>query len=169
MKTTSRRRTAARRAVAAAGAAGLLAIPAIAGAHAAPRAHAAGATTVETVKLSSIGHVLAASNGHVLYMFNKDKKGKSTCTGSCTKVWKPYKASGSVIAKSGSGLNAHLLGTIKSTHQVTYNGKPLYTYTKDKKAGQSNGQALQSFGGDWYLIGTKGKAITCQPGVQCTY
>jgi predicted lipoprotein with Yx(FWY)xxD motif len=162
-----------RRAVIALAAAALLAVPALAAAHAAPRAHAAGATTVETVKATSLGSVLAASNGHVLYLFDKDTKDHSKCAGACAKVWKPYLATtGSVTAKSGSGLNSKLLGVISITggnKQVVYNGHPLYTYVKDTKSGQTNGQGLTQFGGDWYLVGPKGKPIKCQPGLHCTY
>jgi predicted lipoprotein with Yx(FWY)xxD motif len=161
-----------RRTAIALAAAALLALPALATAHAAPRAHAASATTLETIKAKSLGPVLAASNGHVLYLFDKDTKDHSKCSGACAKVWKPYLADSGVNAKSGSGLNSKLLGVISiagGQKQVVYNGHPLYQYVKDTKSGQLNGQGITQFGGDWYVVGPKGKPIECQPGLICQY
>ncbi|HWF54369.1 MAG TPA: hypothetical protein VG223_07080 [Solirubrobacteraceae bacterium] len=146
-------------------------VPAIAAGHVVP-AHSAAATVVQTDTLKGYGKVVAASNGHVLYLSDSDPKNRSRCSAACQKVWKPYLAPGGVTAKARSGLNAKLLGTIKLTGgrvQATYNGHPLYEYAKDRRAGQMNGQALYQFGGDWYLVGPKGKAITCQPGLICGY
>jgi predicted lipoprotein with Yx(FWY)xxD motif len=160
------------RALLAAAAMGLLAIPALAAARVSTRAHVASATVVETVTAGTLGKVVAASNGHVLYLFDKDKKDKSLCSGACAKVWKPYLASGGVTAKAGSGLNSKLLGVIKISggqSQVVYNGHPLYEYVKDKKSAQTNGQGISQYGGDWYVVGPKGKAIQCQPGLICQY
>jgi hypothetical protein len=45
-----------------------------------------------------------------------------------------------------------MLGTLTRSDgsvQVTYNGWPLYTYTKDMAAGDTNGQAFKSL---WYAV-----------------
>jgi predicted lipoprotein with Yx(FWY)xxD motif len=153
--------------------AGVAAVPAAALAHVAPhRAHAAGTTLLETHTVSTYGPVLAASNGHTLYMFDRDKPNRSSCSGACARTWVPYTSSGKPAIKSGSGLNARLLGTIRISGghlQVTYNRHPLYEYSRDRKAGASAGQAKSQFGGDWYMVGPKGKPITCQPGLICGY
>jgi predicted lipoprotein with Yx(FWY)xxD motif len=172
MNSHRRTTTFLRRTLLALAAAGLLTVPALAAARVSTRAHVASATVVETVTAGTLGKVLAASNGHVLYLFDKDKKNKSSCSGACAKVWKPYLADGGVTAKAGSGLNAKLLGVIKISggqSQAVYNGHPLYEYVKDKKAAQTNGQGISQFGGDWYVVGPKGKVIQCQPGLVCTY
>jgi len=43
---------------------------------------------------------------------------------------------------------------------ITYAGWPLYTYEADSAAGQDNGQATESSGGQWYVIAPSGKVIT---------
>ena len=41
-------------------------------------------------------------------------------------------------------------------HQVTINGRPIYTFAFDKGAGQIKGQGVQ---GLWYVISPSGKEI----------
>lgn len=135
-------------------------------------AHTATGTVLETHKAGAYGNVLAASNGHTLYSFSNDDKNKSTCTGACARTWKPYLAIGKVTVKSGSKLNAKLLGTAKISGghlQVTYDKHPLYEYSHEHGAGETKGQARYQFGGNWYVVGPKGNPIQCQPGVVCGY
>ena len=80
--------------------AALSAVPALAAARVA-RAHSAAATVVQTDTLKGYGPVLAASNGHVLYLTDADTKNHSRCSAACQKVWKPYLAPGGVTAKAG--------------------------------------------------------------------
>jgi predicted lipoprotein with Yx(FWY)xxD motif len=136
------------------------------------QAHRASATVLGTEKVSNFGPVLAAASGHVLYEFDVDTRNRSHCTGRCTNTWQPFLASGSVTVKSGSGLKPKLVGRLKlpsGRYQVSYNGHPLYLYAKDRRAGQLNGQAKYQFGGDWYVLGPKGRAIACTPGLVCGY
>ena len=46
---------------------------------------------------------------------------------------------------------------------MTYNRHPLYYYVTDSKPGQTTGQALNQFGGLWYVVSTHGNAITSAP------
>lgn len=115
-----------------------------------------------TVSLSKtkLGQILVSSKGHTLYMFAKDKNGKSSCSGSCAKFWPPYLQHGKATA--GSGVKASLLGTTRRSNgslQVTYNKHPLYTFSLDKKAGQTNGEGNVAFGGKWYAVSAKGTAV----------
>ena len=43
--------------------------------------------------------------------------------------------------------------------QVTYNGWPLYTYTGDSKPGDANGNNLDQFGAEWYVLNAAGAKI----------
>lgn len=135
-------------------------------------AHAAATTLLQTRQAGGFGPVLAAANGHVLYEFDRDSRTRSRCTGACTRTWKPLAAVGSVRVKSGSGLQQRLVGHVRrpgGALQVSYNGHPLYLYTRDRRAGQLGGQAASQFGGDWYVLGPKGRPIACQPGLACGY
>ena len=47
--------------------------------------------------------------------------------------------------------------------QVTYNGHPLYSFVKDTKSGDTNGEGLTAFGGSWFAVSPAGKRIANQP------
>ena len=117
--------------------------------------------TVTTHK-GRLGVMLAAANGHTLYLFAHDSKGKSSCYGSCARVWPPLLTGGRPVAARGSGVNSKLLGTTRrsnGTLQATYNGHPLYRYAADVKAGDMHGENLNQYGGRWYAVGTSGNAL----------
>ena len=83
-------------------------------------------------------------SGRTLYLFEKDKRGHSACSGTCTTYWPPLITHGKPIA--GRGAKSSLLGTIRranGSRQVTYAGHALYRYVRDTKAGQTNGEGLQ--------------------------
>jgi predicted lipoprotein with Yx(FWY)xxD motif len=112
-----------------------------------------------TVKVanSHLGKILVNSQGHTLYLFKKDKGTKSSCNGACAKAWPPLRTRGKPVI--GSGASASKAGTTKrsdGTRQVTYNGHPLYTFVKDTKAGQTNGEGLTAFGGSWFAVSPAG-------------
>ncbi|MER5624751.1 hypothetical protein ABT061_27330 [Streptosporangium sp. NPDC002544] len=109
---------------------------------------------------TKIGKVLVGEGGRTLYLFEKDKGGKSSCSGPCAQAWPPYLTNGK--PKAGKGVKEQLLGTTKrddGTTQVTYNHYPLYYFIKDTKAGETTGQDLNSFGADWYAVGADGKKV----------
>ncbi len=121
---------------------------------------ATGTTGSVSLSKTKLGPILVNSKRHTLYMFAKDKNGKSSCNGSCPKFWPPALQVGKPTA--GSGVKASLLGTTRRSNgsrQLTYNKHPLYTFTLDKKAGQTNGEANLAFGGRWYALSAKGTAV----------
>jgi predicted lipoprotein with Yx(FWY)xxD motif len=118
------------------------------------------ATGTVSLSKTKLGQILVSSKGHTLYMFAKDKNGKSSCSGSCAKFWPPYLQHGKATA--GSGVKASLLGRTRRSNgslQVTYNKHPLYTFALDKKAGQTNGEGNVAFGAKWYAVSAKGTAV----------
>jgi predicted lipoprotein with Yx(FWY)xxD motif len=109
---------------------------------------------------ASLGRVLITGSGRTPYLFEKDKNGKSACAGKCAQFWPPLIASGKPIAAAGA--KASLLGTTKRADgrtQVTYNHHPLYTFVKDTKKGQTNGEGIDVFGGEWYAASPAGTEI----------
>src|SRR5437870_456168 len=58
---------------------------------------------------TKLGMVLVNSRGHTLYMFAKDRNGKSACSGTCARFWPPLLSSGNPTA--GGGVKPSLLGT----------------------------------------------------------
>jgi hypothetical protein len=64
--------------------------------------------------------------------------------------------------KAGSGVTASLLGSIKRSDgstQVTFNKHPLYYFARDTGPGQQNGQGIDAFGAEWYVLSPAGKAV----------
>jgi predicted lipoprotein with Yx(FWY)xxD motif len=125
---------------------------------------ATGATGVSqaTVKTrsTSLGRVLVNGQGLTLYLFEKDKAGKSACYGACANFWPPLLTSAK--PKAGSGAKASLLGTTKRKNgalQATYNHHPLYRYKLDTKPGQTKGEESNAFGAKWYVLSPAGKKI----------
>ncbi|MFD9499118.1 hypothetical protein [Streptomyces sp. NPDC060035] len=116
--------------------------------------------TVDTKSADELGTILVDEKGRTLYLFRADKKNKSTCTGDCAEAWPPLLSKGD--AKAGKGVDKKLLDITKRSggdEQVTYNGHPLYYYAGDKKPGETNGQDLDQFGAEWYVLDAKGKQV----------
>jgi len=120
---------------------------------------------VVSTATTSLGRVLVDGRGHTLYLFGKDRNGKSACSGACAKAWPPL--IGTAKPRAGAGAKASLLGTIKRAdgrRQVTYNHHPLYTFKKDTKKGQTNGEGLNAFGATWYAVSPAGARVVKSSG-----
>jgi predicted lipoprotein with Yx(FWY)xxD motif len=112
------------------------------------------------VASSRLGQIIVDGRGRTLYLFMKDKRGKSACAGQCAGFWPPLIASGKPVASGG--VKASLLGTTKRADgrlQVTYNRHPLYTFVKDTGKGQTNGQEIAAFGAKWYTLSPAGTKV----------
>ena len=114
-----------------------------------------------SVRSTKLGKVLVNGKGVTLYLFLKDKNGKSACTGACAKAWPPLLTKGRPTAAGGAA--AAKLGTTRradGTTQVTYARHPLYTFIGDNnKPGSTAGEGSKAFGAEWYVVGTNGKQI----------
>lgn len=114
---------------------------------------AAGESALTVEKNAKVGSILADGTGRTLYVFTKDKPNVSNCSGKCATIWPPF-----TETKSAPTLPAGVTGTIgvitrsDGTHQLTYNGLPLYYFNKDTKAGETNGEG---FGGVWSVVTLK--------------
>jgi predicted lipoprotein with Yx(FWY)xxD motif len=109
---------------------------------------AAAQTTKRVVKEahnSSLGStVLTANNGLTLYSLSVEKNGRFICTGSCLKDWHPL-----VVAAGVKPSGPVALGTVKrpdGRRQVTFEGRPLYTFDSDSKKGDANGEGIKDVG-----------------------
>lgn len=122
------------------------------------------AAATVSVRQTALGPILVNSKGRTLYLFLKDKNGKSACNGSCARFWPPLLSRGKPTV--GHGLKASMLGTTmrsNGSRQVIYNRHPLYTYLLDKGAGQTKGEGTSFFGGKWYAVSAKGRAVVKAP------
>ena len=122
--------------------------------------HSTGAGVKVAVAKSALGRILVDGRGRTLYLFEKDKHGKSACTGACAGLWPPLIAAGKPLAAAGA--QASLLGTTKRADgrlQVTYNHHPLYTFVNDTRKGQTNGEEVDAFGAEWYAVSAAGLKV----------
>jgi predicted lipoprotein with Yx(FWY)xxD motif len=128
----------------------------------APASSSAAATAGATVavKGSKLGAILVDGNGRTLYLFEKDKGTTSSCYGACAGGWPPDTTNGT--PRAGTGVSASLLGTTTRTDgktEVTYHGHPLYYFAGDRKPGDTNGEGLNAFGAEWYVLSAAGNKV----------
>lgn len=118
-------------------------------------AKASGSALVTVARVGSLGPVLVDKAGMTLYRYTQDGTDKSVCTGGCASLWPPLTVpAGTAAATGGAGVPSSDLGVITradGTHQITFHGMPLYTYTGDTKAGEASGQGV---GGTWFVVTT---------------
>ena len=109
------------------------------------------------VARTKLGPILVNGQGRTLYLFLKDRHGKSTCYGGCARVWPPAIASGA--PRVGPGVAAGKLTTTRRTdhkRQLVYNGHPLYAMSADTRPGELEGQG---FLGTWFVVSPAGRRI----------
>ena len=85
------------------------------------------------------------SKGMTLYTFDKDTAGKSACNGPCATNWPPLKAADGEKA----GPDMTVVTRDDGSKMWAYKGKPLYTFAKDTKAGDTNGDGFLN--GAWHI------------------
>lgn len=111
------------------------------------------------------GQYVADANGRALYMFTPDTGGTSTCYDACAEAWPPFLAPEGTPSARGGELESSLIGTTErrdGATQVTYGGFPLYYFQKDREAGQTTGQDIHGFGGEWYLVTPEGTKLQAE-------
>ncbi len=89
--------------------------------------------------------ILTQHNGMTLYSFDKDAAGKSACNDQCAINWPPLFAT---AADKPAG-KWTIIKRDDGKMQWAYDGKPLYGYKDDKKAGDKTGDGKGSV---WHVI-----------------
>jgi predicted lipoprotein with Yx(FWY)xxD motif len=98
-----------------------------------------------TVKNAKFGTILVDAKGFTLYTYAKDTKNHSKVSGELLSFWP------ALVVRAGvkpTGTHVSGLGVFTRTngqHQVTDNGKPLYLFVSDTKAGEVTGQGVSGF------------------------
>jgi predicted lipoprotein with Yx(FWY)xxD motif len=109
---------------------------------------ASGSATIIARDAGALGTILTTSDGFTLYTFDNDTagSGESACVDACASAWPPFP----VADATASGADGEI-GTITrpdGSPQTTYNGMPLYMYSGDAAAGDTNGDGV---GGVWHV------------------
>jgi predicted lipoprotein with Yx(FWY)xxD motif len=102
---------------------------------------------------SSLGKILVDPNGMTLYTFGNDKPGMaSACTGKCIAAWPPLVAPADAKAE-GEWTTVDVTDKDGKMEKMwAYNGSPVYTFVKDTKPGDVNGEGVI---GLWHVIKEK--------------
>ena len=104
-------------------------------------AHAA-----DPAPVKKVNGILVDAHGMTVYTFDKDVagSGKSACTGGCLENWPAVKAGDAALAEPYSTVVRD-----DGSKQLAYHGKPLYTFVKDKKAGDREGDKKMNV---WHVV-----------------
>ena len=120
-------------------------------------AAAAGTRVTKEVESAALGKsVLADLKGRTLYSLSVEKHGHFICTGTCTKTWHPL-----LIAAGSKPLGPVALRTVERPEgktQVTFRGRPLYTFAGDTGSGQANGEGIRDVG-TWHAATVTGSTM----------
>ena len=122
---------------------------------AAPAATAAG--TKITARDSEFDTMLWGPTRQAIYIFERDRRGRSRCYGECAELWPPVYTTGKPVA--GRGVRRSLLGTTRrrdGRRQVSYAGKPLYYYAHEKP-GEVRCHNVDLNGGLWWVVAPDGR------------
>ena len=95
--------------------------------------------------------LLSLPTGVTLYSFDKDAdaKGGSACNDDCAKVWPPFLAPDGAPDKLATSGNFSVITRADGSHQWAYKGAPLYTYSKDTRAGDTTGDNRNQV---WHVV-----------------
>jgi predicted lipoprotein with Yx(FWY)xxD motif len=124
--------------------------------------------TVRSSANSTLGEtVLVNPAGRTMYSLGGESAHHLLCKSSeCAHVWPPLTVpSRTTRLKAGAGVHG-ALAMIKRPNgsmQVTLRGKPLYSYSGDRVAGQAAGEGIRSFGGTWHAVTAAPAAQTPSP------
>jgi predicted lipoprotein with Yx(FWY)xxD motif len=121
-----------------------------------PSAGQANSATVSVKQIGGAGNVLVDKSGQALYENDQEKRGMVLCDGECLSFWMPLTVSGTPKGSSITG-KLGVVNRSDGTKQVTYNGKPLYTFYLDKPGKVGGDGFADAFGGQkftWHVVQT---------------
>lgn len=104
------------------------------------------AVAADTAPVHKSGGMLVDAKGMTVYTYDKDSanSGKSACTGPCADNWPAVQAGDAKLSAPYGSITRE-----DGTKQLTYKGKPLYTFMKDKKAGDKAGDKVKDV---WHVV-----------------
>ncbi|MFL6671990.1 MAG: hypothetical protein ACJ8LG_01720 [Massilia sp.] len=102
------------------------------------------AFAADNAPVHKMNGMLVDSKGMTVYTFDKDSAGKSACSGQCAENWPPVAAGDAPLSAPYSSVTRD-----DGSKQLAYKGKPLYTFVKDKKAGDKAGDKVKDV---WHTV-----------------
>lgn len=136
----------------------------------APPADGSGGGTAAAVAVKDVpdvGSALVDSSGKTLYFTDQEASGSIRCTGDCLGFWFPVRGDATTASSSEVKGLAVVHRSDNGMDQLTYQGKPLYTFRLDDGPAQHNGHNLDDSFGDqkftWHAATTSGTAPSSAP------
>lgn len=116
-----------------------------------------GSSAVGSQTHPDLGTILVDSNGNTIYFSDQETDGEVRCVAECLQFWAPVTAASDSTPTSTDIAD---LGVIRrqdnNQNQLSYQGKPLYTFTMDKAAGDTSGDNVEdAFSGTtftWHAV-----------------
>lgn len=114
----------------------------------------ADAPSLKLATSAKVGSYLVDGSGRSLYHFGEDlpasasKVAESSCSGVCAATWPSFHVANALV----QGISAGDVGEITrsdGSKQTTYQGWPLYYYAGDARAGDLNGEGVDSI---WFVL-----------------
>lgn len=115
-----------------------------------------------------LGSILVDQQGRTLYFTDQEADGTIRCVGACLKFWLPATSQDESVppVPGVAGLDT-VRRSDNGQLQLTYQGKPLYSFSLDETAGEVNGNGVEDdFGGThfvWHTVTIEGGATTQPP------
>jgi predicted lipoprotein with Yx(FWY)xxD motif len=127
-------------------------------------------TKAGVVSVSNVDNtkVLTDSQGRSLYSADVEKGGRIMCTSGCLSFWKPVDASSSQAKTAAADLSLDL-GVVKrpgGARQLTFDGKPLYSFTQEGPGQLTGNGFVDDFHGTqftWTAAATGGNGASSEP------
>ena len=114
-----------------------------------------GRATVSVKHLAGGGTVLVDAKGRALYKNAQEHGGSVLCTGACLSFWKPLIVGTTPTSSSSLPGKLAVVKRADGRRQVTYNAKPLYTFTLDKPGKVTGDGVKDAFGSHmftWHVV-----------------
>jgi predicted lipoprotein with Yx(FWY)xxD motif len=104
--------------------------------------------------------VLTTTKGRTLYSLSAETGGRFICRGACLSTWRPL-----LVPAGDRPAGPVKLGTIERSDgrtQVTFKGRPLYSFYGDTRLGDVNGEGIRDVG-TWHAAVTAKTAPQPEP------
>lgn len=125
-------------------------------------ANAQDETTDLSTSSTDLGTFLVDGAGSTLYYFEPDPPGASVCAGDCLAAWPAVTVDGANPLQGDETVTG-TLGVIAredGEQQATYRGRPLYYFSGDEAAGDTNGQGISDV---WWVAAEDGSLTNAEP------